>query len=308
MLGESYQSFSTLNYSQNSSTVNQPEFIYSQKGTSEQRTYPANQSKWDYDSLALFSQYYFEEQQSLGPLNEFDYINTSSTIYALVSKNSTDFSSSYAGYSSWDSSDNTINIGGQWISHNFLLGAGYSYVKSKSSYGNSYDYNSYSASLGYFLLDNLVIRADYFDSGDDYDFFSDNSDYFSYSASYNLQLAGTDYIGFSYNVDENFDIHQLSSRYFLALTGESYLVLGGDYTIDNSDNFLADDSWSINSSYYFNTQTSVSAFYGKDDVYGIGANYFINDNYSVQASYNANNNDNYEVDLEGYSLSFSAQF
>ena len=123
-----------------------------------------------------------------------------------------------------------------------------------------------------------------------------------------MQLAGTDYIGFSYNVDENFDIHQLSSRYFLALTGESYLVLGGDYTIDNSDNFLADDSWSINSSYYFNTKTSVSAFYGKDDVYGIGANYFINDNYSVQASYNANNNDKYEVDLDGYSLSFSAQF
>ena len=86
VLAESYQSFSTLNYSQNSSTVNQPEFIYFQNGTSEQRTYPANQSKWDYDSLALFSQYYFEEQQALGPLNEFDYINTSSTIYALVSK------------------------------------------------------------------------------------------------------------------------------------------------------------------------------------------------------------------------------
>jgi hypothetical protein len=305
---ESYQSFSSIGYSNHNSTINLPLADY--------------HSKRSTDNVSLFSQYFFEEQQSLGPLNEFDYINTSSNIYALVNNSNTKSSNSYKEDSfGFDESNNSIDIGGQWITHGFLLGAGYNYTKYKVSHENtsydniSFDRNddSYSASLGYFILDDLVIRADYFDAGDKYELLTDD-DYFSYSVSYNLQLAGTDYIGFSYNVDDDFDIHQLSSRYFLSLTQESYLVLGGEYVFDNRDNFFAEDSWSINGSYYFNTQTSVSAFYGKDDTfdeadtYGIAVSYFINDNYSVQAGYNANNNDKYENDQEGYSLSFSAQF
>lgn len=305
VLAESYQSFSVLTYSQNSSTVNQPALIYSQNGTSDQETLPAYQSKWDSDSFALFSKYYFEEQQSLGPLNEFDYINSSSNIYASVSSNDRDsFTSGSDRDLNWQSSSNTVNIGGQWITNNFIFGAGYSYVKSENTFGSDKYDNSdsyYSAELGYLISDDFVINTYYIDGGD-------GDDFFSYSASYNLQLAGSDYIGFSYNVDENFDIHQLSSRYFFGFAEQSYMVVGGDYTLDNSDDFLADDSWSINASYYYDQRTSISVYYNDDDYYGLSASYYINDNYSVQASYNSNNNDKYEVDQDGYSLSFSAQF
>jgi len=306
---ESYQSFSSLAYSQDNTKLNVPLADY--------------QDKSDSNNLSLFSQYFFEERQALGPLNEFDYINTSSNVYALLSNNDSESSTAYQGNDfGWENSSNSLNIGGQWISHNFLVGAGYSYTKYDVTYvSDAYDSPSvdrsdkgYSASLGYFILDNLVIRADYYYDDTKHDYYNVDNDYFNYSASYNLQLSGSDYLGFTYNVDEDFDIHQLSSRYFLSLTQDSYLVLGGDYTIDNSDNFFSEDRWSINSSYYFNKQTSVSVFYSKDDAfdmadtYGIAASYFINNNYSVQAGYNTNDNDKYEADQDGYSLSFSAQF
>jgi len=304
---ESYQSFSSLAYSQDKTIESHPFIDY--------------HSKSDSDNLSLFSQYFFEERQALGPLNEFDYINSSSNVYALLSNNESESSTAYEGNGfGWENSSNSLIIGGQWISHNFLVGAGYSYTKYDVTYvsdrydSDSYDRSDkgYSASLGYFILDDLVIRADYYYDDTKYDLYNDDNDYFNYSASYNLQLSGSDYLGFTYNVDEEFDIHHLSTRYFLALTQESHIVLGGDYTRDMSQ--YASDHWSINSSYYFNSKTSISAFfskseaYGESETYGIAASYFINKNYSVQAGYNTNDNDKYEADQDGYSLSFSAQF
>lgn len=287
VLAESYQSFSAINYSHNKSSF----------GSTDYRT----ESKSD--SFALYSQYFFDERQALGPLNEFDYINKSSNFYASLSNG--EASASYNGNNVYgNSNQKQLNIGGQWITHKIIVGASYSHSRSDLTFDNYTSDNSdnyYSASLGYFLLDDLVVRADYNDGGD-------GDDSFSYAASYNLQLDNTDYIGFSYNVDEDFDIHQLSSRYFLGLSEDSYLVLGGDYTVDNSDDYFADDSWSINSSYYFNSRTSVSVYYSDDDLYTVGARYFINKNYSVQAGYHSVANDKNDVESDGYSLSFMAQF
>jgi hypothetical protein len=288
-LAESYQSFSTINYSHNKSSFN--------------RTNVNNENKSD--SIALSSQYFFDERQALGPLSEFDYINKASNVYAFLSNNDSEYSTSYndQNYSTDDNNQN-VSIGGQWITHNVIVGASYSHQRHDvTSDGYSFDMsdNYYSASLGYFLFDDLVVRADYYDGGA-------GDDYFSYNASYNWQLAGTDYIGFSYNVDEDFDIHQLSSRYFVSLAEESYLVLGGDYIFDNSDNVLADDTWSINSSYYFNTKTSVSVYYREGDYYGVNANYFINKNYAVNLGYNSVAKDNDEAESDGYHLGFTAQF
>ena len=299
VLSQSYQSFSTISYSHNSYTSNMPEYdIY---------------GKSDTDAVALYSKYFFEEQQALGPLNEFDYINSSSNIYAAISNSNSEVSSTYRSHDSNSSStDNSISVGGEWITNNFIFGASYSYYKAEGkltdsyfsdgreiSYDNSSSY--YGAELGYLISDDLVISAYYNDGGD-------GDDYFSYSTSYNWQLTGTDYIGFSYNVDEDFDIHQLSSRYFFGLGEQSYLVLGGDYTFDNRDYIIDDDYWSVNGSYYFNDRTSVSLTYSDDDYYGVSANYFINHNYSVQAGYNSVSNDSDETESEGYYSSFSAQF
>ena len=299
VLAQSYQSFSIISYSHNSYTSNMPEYdMY---------------GKSDTDAVALYSKYFFEEQQALGPLNEFAYINTSSNIYAVVSNSNSEVSSTYRGHdSNSDSSDNSVAIGGQWITNNFIIGASYNYYKSESKWTDSYfsdgreisyDNSSsfYGAELGYLISDDLVISAHYNDGGD-------GDDYFSYSSSYNWQLTGTDYIGFSYNVDEDFDMHQLSSRYFFGLGEQSYLVLGGDYTFDNRDYIIDDDNWGINASYYYDAKTSVSVNYSDGDYYGVSVNYFINQNYSVQAGYNSVSNDSDEAESEGYYMSFSAQF
>lgn len=290
-LAESYQSFSALTYSQSKITTNEPVLD--------------SHSKWQSDNITLFSQYYFDEQLALGPLNEFNYINTSSNVYAAISNSNTDsFSSRSDGDFNWENSNNTVDVGGQWISHNFILGVGYSYTDYENTvatynYDNSDSY--YSAELGYLISDDFVISAYYNDGGD-------GDDFFAYSASYALQLAGTDYIGFTYDVDEDFDIHQLSARYFFGIAEQSYMVLGGDYTIDNRDNLIDDDDWSVNASYYYDQRTSVSAFYGEGDYYGLGASYFINHNYSVQAGYNSVADDVDSFELDGYYLSVSAQF
>lgn len=310
VLAESYQSFSSLGYSQDKRDFTIQNFdVITVNGVDAITPAPDDYYKWESNSLKLSSQYFFDERKALGPLNEFDYINTSSNIYASInSGNNKSVTSRLDGFN-WDTDSNNIAIGGQWITHDFIIGAGYNYFKydgtgTKSNSDKSKHSNSdkvYTASLGYFLLDDLVIRADYSDGGK-------GDDYFSYSAKYNWQLAGADYVGFTYNVNEDFDIHQLSTRYFVAIADESYFVLGGAYTLDKSDNVFADDYWGINSSYYFNSQTSVSASYDENNDYEISARYFINNNYAVQAGYNSSDNDKDNFDSDGFNLSISAQF
>jgi len=293
VLSESYQSFSALNYSHNESSFNTPEYNYYSIG--------------NWNQMALYSQYFFEEQQSLGPLSEFDYINTSSNIFASVSHSQNEYSSSYNGYSSvGDSKKNTIGFGGEWVVSSFILGASYSYDKRKIDYNElSFDdsSNDLSLSLGYLFSDDFMIQAGYIDDVD-----GSGDDSFSYSANYNLQLADTDYIGFSYSVDDDFDVHQASTRYFFSFAEQSYLVLGGSYILDNTDNRFSEDYWSVNGRYYYNEKTSISVSYDEGDYYSINTSYFINNNYSVQVGYNSIANNKDEVESDGYYLNVTAQF
>ena len=291
-IAQKYQSFSGLSYSNTSYSFNKPQNNF--------------HSKSDTNVLFLSSQYFFDERQTLGPLKEFDYINTSSNVSASISRQSTKATSSDYLNASSDSNSNSASLGGEWVTHNVIIGASYSHHQSDGKINEfSYDHSSnyYTATLGYLVSDDFVIRANYDDGGD-------GDDSFSYSASYNLQLADTDYVGFSYEVDEDFDIHNLSSRYFFGFAEQSYLVIGGDYTFDNSDNFLADDYWGVNVSYYYGDKTSVSVTYSDNDSYSVGASYFINNNYSVHAGYNGISNDKNQRDwdADSYYLSFSAQF
>lgn len=291
VLAESYQSFSAISYSHASYSANSPTDSF--------------YSKSDSNTFSLHSQYFFDEKETLGPLNEFDYINSSSSVSASLSNSSGDhFTSSNGNIFDANTRSKNVRIGGEWITHNVILGASYSHHNSEAK-GSGFFYdnsdNNYSASLGYLLSDDLVIRANYNDGGG-------GDDFFNYSASYNWQLAGTDYIGFSYGVDEDFDIHNLSTRYFFGIAEQSYLVLGGNYTLDNSDNYFADNYWGLNASYYYDSKTSISASYGENDFYSVSGSYFINQNYSVQAGYHSVDNSKFASESDGYFLSFSAQF
>jgi hypothetical protein len=297
VLAESYQSFSTLSYSNNSYSFNTPNYNVNRKG--------------DNDKITLFTQYYFDERLALGPLNEFDYINTSSNVYASVA-NSNNKSSSLNNEQSYsfDSSNNSIAVGGQWITHGFILGAGYSHEQSERAWSDTYSGVSNSGSydnnegdisllLGYLFSDDFLISLG---CNDEFD------NTCGFTASYNWQLMGTDYIGFSYHSDSDFDIHQLSSQYFFGVGDQSYFMVGGDYTFEHDRNRFRDDYWRVNGSYYYDTNTSISAYYNEGDYYGVSASYFINQNYSIKTGYNSTANKKDDVELDGYYVSFSAQF
>ena len=153
--------------------------------------------------------------------------------------------------------------------------------------------------LGYLFSDDFLISLGCKDEFDDS---------CGFTASYNLQLEDTDYIGFSYNTGDSADLHQISSRYFFAVGEESYLVLGGGYTLDKSDNRFADDYWSINGSYYYDARTSISAYYTEGDYYGVSGSYFVNENYSIQAGYHSVSSNKKQDESDGYFFSYSAQF
>jgi len=309
VLAESYQSFSSISYSHKSFSNNSPEYNYYFND--------------DSNDISLSSQYYFEERLALGPLNEFDYINTISNVSVSVGNNQSETFSSYKpqGYSSressWDDNDNTVSIGGQWITNDFIFGGSYSYRKSSGegyfnssgvtdNYNHNYSYddssNYFSLSLGYLFSDNFVIQANILDDDDG------SSGLVTFNASYNWQLADTDYIGFSYNVNDDFDFHQLSTSYFFGFAEQSYLVLGAEYYYYNPEHFSSFNSWGINASYYYNDSTSLSASYDEEERYSVSTNYFFNKNYSLSAGYNSVADNRLLDKLEGYFVSFSAQF
>lgn len=285
---ESYRSFSHINYSK------------------------TDYSNADSDSWSLGSKYYFDDRETLGPLNEFDYINAISNVSVDYGYHTSDSIWTRGDYTSTSALErNTVSINGEWFVGNFLIGGGYRYANNDSSFMHSIDeedglairksnYNSDSnrlnLSLGYLITKDFIIKAD----------FRENDNLFTYSANYNLELNDSDYIGFGYASDEDFDAHHFSSRYFMALSEHSYLVLGGTYTFNNYDSYWdIADSWHINGSYYFNQNTSVTATYDKDDEYSVSANHFFTKNYALALSYSANSSND---DFDAYSINFTAQF
>ncbi|WP_170309544.1 putative porin [Litorilituus lipolyticus] len=296
---KSFQSFSSLGY------------------------YQAEYENVDSETFNINSQYYFEGRKTKGPLNEFDYINTLSNISVGYLYSSSDYVSNnqfyIGGYEnrtplSYKSSNenNLINVRGEWVVGGFVLGGSYSYQDSEYTDtftiieenrthhrdSNSDSDSAYSLSLGYLISENFLIQSTYHETGE----------LFTFRASYDLTLNDNDYIGFSYNTDEELDFHALSTKYFKSLENGSYLTVSAAYTFDNtdSDSIDVDDYWSIGSSYYFNKNTSISASYNENESYSLAATHFFNDNYSLSAGYASTNESN--NDFKSYSLSFTAQF
>ncbi|MCJ8318215.1 MAG: putative porin [Colwellia sp.] len=283
---ETYQSFSTIGYFENE---------YGDNLTNS-------------DSILLATQYYFDKRMSLGPFNEFNYINTISSVSVSYAKSNyeTNFPSKYQITNSKTKTDN-FTIGGEWFVGDFLVGAGYSYNHWESE--NCVllcdnDLDTYRMTLGYLISDNLLVKVNTVVAAD-YD------TRYTFDVNYNLQLNQLDYVGFGYNSNEDFDYHHLSARYFMALSSESFLTLGGSYLINNvkietgSGSIDFDDVWGANIGYYFNQATSISANYGNDDSYGLSANHFFNKNYSLGINYHTIRTGE---DSNSISATFMAQF
>ena len=225
------------------------------------------------DTISVDSTYYFSPKSTLGPYDQFEYINKQSNVFG--------------GYADDDFGDVTA-IGGEYFVEDFVVGA---------SYQNA-DYNSnnesYTLSAGYFFNPDLLAKVRFVDQKD-----GDNVTFFSLA--YNHMLNDTDYVGITVESDDDFDSRSVAAKYFVDLQQGNYLTVEGTFvSLDE-----ADDQWNVETNYYFSKATSVFAAYDKEDNYSFGAQHFINKNIGLKVGYGNNADDS---DNDAYFANMRFQF
>lgn len=243
------------------------------------------------ESFRLNSRYYFDKKSTLGPLDQFDYINKTSNIYASYDhysyKHARRFNLNYPNGKS-----ESLSMGGEAFVNNFVIGGSYNYSEGENSIGYQANSKLGSLTLGYLLNDNLIVKAvASHREGQDTSY--------QFLSSYSLQINDTDYLGVSISTDEELDNTSVSSKYFTKLGANNYLAVRLSFL----DSYY-DDLWTVGGSYYFNRKTSVSVDYSNNDDYYLGVNYFLNKNVALNINYNSNTDFS---DLDGYSLGITVQ-
>jgi hypothetical protein len=228
---------------------------------------------YDVDSTnwGLNGTYYFDKKQSLGPLDKFEYINKVSYVHANFFR--------IRNY-------NYGVVGGSYVAANGLRLSAFHQSGSKGSLFNS-------AGIGYLISDNLSVEAT-----------ASKAKYggtkYNLSGSYNLQLQGNDYIGFSADTNEKFDRYTIRSEYFASLKGGQFIA--ANMQLAGSKGY---SWWEAGASYYFNKLTSIDISYRKSDDYNLGAKHFLNSTWAVQAGFGGNSKSS---DSKTYQLGVVGQF
>nr|WP_010130306.1 putative porin [Microbulbifer agarilyticus] len=228
---------------------------------------------FDVDTLSFQSQYYFGALETLGPRKEFNYILPVSNIYGGFAYSDADGSSSDA-----------LTIGGEYFTGQWKV------------FGELQDDDfstDYSVGAGFLFTPNLLAEVEAVKP-------EDEDTVLLFRGQYNHQLNGNDYIGFTAEVDDDFDYRSVSSKYFTALSGGQYLTAGLSLTdTDNSDVF-----WGGDIEFYFNENTSIGAGYAEDESYYFDATHFFNRNVAAKVAYGSNRDFD---DLDVFSLGVTVQ-
>ena len=227
----------------------------------------------DVDTLSFQSQYYFGALETLGPRKEFNYILPVSNIYG--------------GFDYIDANGNdedALTLGGEYYTGQWKL------------FGelNDVDSNSvYSAGAGFLFTPNLLAEVEAVKP-------EDQDTVLFVRGKYNHQLSGTDYIGFTAEVDDDFDYRSVSTKYFTALSGGQYLTAQlGLVDTDNSDLY-----WEGEVEFYFNENTSIGGGYSEDETYFLDATHFFNRNVAGKVAYGSNRDFD---DLDVFSIGVTVQ-
>ncbi|MBB1371774.1 putative porin [Pseudoalteromonas sp. SR45-4] len=233
MAADSYQSISNLGFKHETSSNN--------------------------NTVAVDSIYYLSPKKTLGPYDQFEYINKQSNVYG--------------SYADDDSSDVT-SVGGEYFINNFVVGASYSNLDTGS-------HNElYKLSGGFFFNPNLLAKVTLVED-------KDGDNYALFDLAYNHMLNSTDYIGVTVTADDDFDYRAVAAKYFIDLQQGNFLTFEGKYeSIDDKEN-----QWVAETNYYFSKATSVFANYNKQDAYSFGAQHFINENVGIKVGYGNNADD-----------------
>lgn len=212
----------------------------------------------DIDVLDLDTAYYFSPLETRGPLKEFDYIIKSSDVFAKYN------------YEDFDDGDiDTLEVGGDYFADNGLVVGG--------SYTDSGDLAQHTVSAGYLFTPGFLaqVRREKAEDSD--------AIYFA-DLRYNHELGGSDYIGFNFVTDDDFDYRELTSKFFKELPGQTWLVLKGGYaSIDGAEN-----NWNLGGEYYFSKKISVNVDYNKAETIELGFSHFFNRNVASKLAYTTN--------------------
>lgn len=227
----------------------------------------ANETNW-----ALDGTYFFDKKQTLGPLDQFEYINKVSNIGASFNR-------------VFD--NNVWAVDGEYFfANNIVVSASHQYFDS--------DFNISTFGLGYLLADNFIVRAEGIKA-------KGESTDFVFSASYDHKLQNSnDYIGFTASVDDDFDNFAISSKYFASFGQASYFAIGlglADYD--------GTTAWNTELDYYFTKLTSVGVTYNKQDDFSVNAKHYFSSNWAVNAGYGSNADSS---TVKVYSLALIGQF
>ncbi|MCO1332827.1 putative porin [Microbulbifer sp. OS29] len=198
--------------------------------------------------------YYFGGKEALGPLKEFEYINKVSNVSAAYS---------HYDVSNYDT-DNFAVAGEYFAGNGFMFGANLTEVA---------DDNVNTVALGYLFTPNFLVKLSHTD------FDSDDETFVEFR--YNHQLSGSDYIGFDFVTDDDFDASVLSSKYFTNLGGDQYLTAEFSY----ADYDGGDDYWQIGADYFFTQNTSVGLKLDENEDMKLAFSHFFNRNVAVEAAY-----------------------
>lgn len=224
------------------------------------------------------AKHFLDQKQTLGPLDQFEFINKVTNVEASYVR-------------AYDT--NYVSVAGEYFTeNNFVLSA---------SYSDSEFSDATSLGIGYLISDDFIVRAlaTKLDAGDR-SYQNDDDTFYRFSASYNLQLQGKDYVGFDVSTDDKLDNYGISSTYFASLGGDRFVTLGvGLSDSPNSNN------WDINGGYYFSKMTSVGISYDKSDNYSLDAKHYFTQNWALVAGFSSNTE---ASDLERYTLGVTGQF
>ncbi|MDT0582486.1 MULTISPECIES: putative porin [Alteromonadaceae] len=234
------------------------------------------------EAWSLNGTYYLDARPTLGPLNEFDYINQQSFVSAGL------FGTG---------GNRQYSIGGEYLVNDWV-------VFGDTVYESDSDTEFLTVGFGYFLTKDFKLSISN-TSGDGISGLVDSDEsVFNFAADYVLQLDGKDYVGFSYNTDEDLIVQQFRTKYFGSLAGGRYLVLNANLSVFDDD-FFSDETLDLGGAYYFNQFTSVGAdvnVIGDTDSYSIFAKHFFNTRSSLQVSYSSNERRNVDSGFSQFSF------
>lgn len=212
----------------------------------------------DVDILNVQSQYYFGALNTLGPRKEFSYILPVSNIYGGV-----------ASIDAGQFEDEAVTLGGEYYTGQW---------KVFGEFNDVFSTNVYSAGAGFLFSPDLLAEVEA-------EKVEDEDTVLYVRGKYNHQLTGTDYIGFTAEIDDGFDYRSISSKYFTALSGGQYLT--AELGITDTDG--ADFYWNGEVEFFFNENTSVGVAYDElVEDYEVNATHFFNRNVAAKVAYGSN--------------------